>query len=115
MRRFRDGKDTHHPGSTAVTSRAGRDSVQGSHHGRHGGGESHSGDVPAEPDPEISRPNSAPAYHLDHPARLWITVCARTTGPPPPFTPWKPPSATVTLPGAPDDPQDDASADRGVL
>jgi hypothetical protein len=28
MHRFRDGKDTHHPGSTAVTSRAGRDSVQ---------------------------------------------------------------------------------------
>ena len=31
-------------------------------------------DFPAEPEPEISRPNTAPAYYLGHPARLWITV-----------------------------------------
>lgn len=31
-------------------------------------------DLPAEPEPEISRPNTAPAYYLGHPARLWITV-----------------------------------------
>jgi hypothetical protein len=35
-------------------------------------------DFPAEPEPEISRPNTAPAYYLGHPARLWITVmCPR--------------------------------------
>ena len=31
-------------------------------------------DFPAEPEPEISRPNTAPAYYLGHPACLWITV-----------------------------------------
>jgi len=67
------GKDKHGPGSAAVTSRAGRDSVQGSHDGRHGGG-SRSGDVPAEPERDACRPNTAPAYYLGHPAALWITA-----------------------------------------
>jgi hypothetical protein len=31
-------------------------------------------DFPAEPEPEISRPSTAPAYYLGRPARLWITV-----------------------------------------
>ena len=69
-----DGKDKHDPGSAAGTSRAGRDSVQGSHDGRNGGGGSHSGDVPAEPERDACRPNSAPAYYLGHPAALWITA-----------------------------------------
>jgi len=29
---------------------------------------------PAEPEAEFSRPNTAPAYYLGHPARLWITA-----------------------------------------
>jgi len=30
--------------------------------------------IPAETEPEISGPNTAPAYYLGRPARLWITV-----------------------------------------
>jgi hypothetical protein len=69
-----DGKGKHDPGSAAVTSRAGRDSVQGSHDGRHDGGGSHSGDAPAEPERDACRLNTAPAYYLGHPAALWITA-----------------------------------------
>jgi hypothetical protein len=69
-----DGEDKHDPGSAAVTSRAGRDSVQGSRDGRHHGGGFHSGDAPAEPERDACRPNTAPAYYLGHPAALWITA-----------------------------------------
>jgi len=69
-----DGKDKHDPGTAAVTSRAGLDSVQGSHDGCDGTGGSAVRVFPAKPEPEISRPNTAPAYYLGHPARLWITV-----------------------------------------
>ena len=70
-----DGKDKHDPGTCRhSTSRAGRGSVQRSHDGRHGAGGIAVRDFPAEPEPEISRPNTAPAYYLGHPARLWITV-----------------------------------------
>ena len=31
-------------------------------------------DRPAAPERETSRPNTAPAYYLGHPAHLWITV-----------------------------------------
>jgi hypothetical protein len=67
------GKDKHDPGSAAMTSRAGRDSVQDSHgcDGTDGFAVRHSR---AEPEPESSRPNTAPAYYLGRPARLWITV-----------------------------------------
>jgi hypothetical protein len=68
------GKDKHEPGTAAVTSRAGRDSVQGSHDGRECVGGIAVRDMPVEPEPEISRPSIAPAYYLGHPARLWITV-----------------------------------------
>ena len=57
-----------------MTSRAGRDSVPGSHDGRDGVGGIADRHFPAKPEPEISRPNTAPAYYLGHPARLWITV-----------------------------------------
>ncbi len=80
------GTDNHDPGSAAVTSRtsrAGRDSVPGSldgHDGTYGSAIRH---FPAEPEPGFSRPNTAPAYYLGHPARLWITVmrprCRHTT------------------------------------
>ena len=68
-----DGKDKHDPGSAAVTSRTGHHRVPGSHDGRHGGG-SPAGDVPAEPERDACRPNTAPAYYLGHPAVLWITA-----------------------------------------
>jgi hypothetical protein len=29
---------------------------------------------PAEPERNVRRPNTAPAYYLGHPARLWITA-----------------------------------------
>ena len=65
----------HDPGSAAVTSRAGRAiSAQGSHDGRDSADGSAVRDIPAEPQPGFSRPNTAPAYYLGHPARLWITV-----------------------------------------
>jgi hypothetical protein len=68
------GKGKHDPGSAAATFRAGRDGDQGSNDGRHGGGRSHPGDAPAEPERDACRPNSAPAYYLGHPAALWITA-----------------------------------------
>ena len=64
-----DSKDTHHPGSAAATPRTGRGSVHGSHDGG-----SRPADVPAEPEREACRPNTAPAYYLGHPAVLWITA-----------------------------------------
>ena len=65
-----DRNDTHDPGGAAVTSRAGRDSLQGSDDG----GRSPSGDAPAKPERDARRPNTAPAYYLGHPAALWITA-----------------------------------------
>jgi len=69
-----DGKDNHDPATAGAGSRAGRDSLQRSHDGRHGGGRSRSGDVPAEAERDVCRPNTAPAYYLGHPAGLWITA-----------------------------------------
>jgi hypothetical protein len=68
------GKDQYDPGSAAGTSRTGRDGDQSGHGGRHGGGRIHPGDVPAEPERDARRPNTAPAYYLGHPAALWITT-----------------------------------------
>jgi hypothetical protein len=72
-----DGTDNHDPRSGAVTFRSGRGGGQGSQDGRDGGGGSAVWDFPAGPKPEISRPNTAPAYYLGHPARLWITLMRR--------------------------------------
>jgi hypothetical protein len=69
-----DNTDNHDPGTAGPGSRTGRDSLQRSHDGRHGGGRSCSGDVPAEPERDVCRPNTAPAYYLGHPAALWITA-----------------------------------------
>ena len=69
-----DGKDKHDLGSAAVTSHSARDSVPGNHDGRDSAGGIAARNFPAEPEPEVSRPNTAPAYYLGHPARLWITV-----------------------------------------
>ena len=69
-----DGKDKHDPGSAAVTSRAGRDSVQGSNDGPDGTDGFAVRHFPAEPERRHRRPNTAPAYYLGHPAALWMTV-----------------------------------------
>jgi hypothetical protein len=68
------GTDKHDPGSAAATSRAGRYSVPGSHDGRDGTHGSAARHFPAGPERGFFRPNTAPAYYLGHPARLWITV-----------------------------------------
>jgi len=69
-----DGKDKHDPNPAGLGSRAGRDSLQRGHDGRHGGGGSSLRDVPAEPGRTGRRTNTTPAYYLGHPAALWITV-----------------------------------------
>jgi hypothetical protein len=69
-----DSTDKHDPGTAGAGSRGGRDSLQGFNHGRYGGGGLALRDLPAEPAPRISRPNTAPAYYLGRPARLWITA-----------------------------------------
>ena len=69
-----DGKDTHDLGPAAGTSRSGRDSVPGSHDGCDGVGKIAVRHFPAGPQPGFSCPNTAPAYYLGYPARLWITV-----------------------------------------
>jgi hypothetical protein len=69
-----DRNHKHDPGSTAVASRAGRDSRQRDDDGRRGGGGSALQDHPAEPDRKGRRPNTAPAYYLGRPAALWITA-----------------------------------------
>ena len=69
-----DGKDKHDPDPARLGSRAGRDSLQRGHDGRHGGGGPALRDVPAEPERTGHRPNTAPAYYLGHPAGLWITA-----------------------------------------
>ena len=69
-----DGTDKHDPGTAAVASRAGRDSLQHGHDDRRGGGGSAPRDIPAKPGRNARRPNTAPAYYLGHPAALWITA-----------------------------------------
>ncbi len=68
------GKGKHDPGSAAVTSRAGRDSLQRSHDGHDGTDGSAARHFPAEAERRDRHPNTAPAYYLGHPAALWITV-----------------------------------------
>jgi hypothetical protein len=66
----RDSTDNHDPGTARAGSRAGRDSLQRGHDGRHGGGGSAPRDFPAEPERKARRPNTAAAYYLGHPAGL---------------------------------------------
>jgi hypothetical protein len=67
-------ENKHDPDRAAVTASAGRDSVQGSHDGRHGGGGSAFRDSPSEPERKVRSPNTAPAYYLGRPAAMWIAV-----------------------------------------
>ena len=57
-----DGKDKHDPGTAAVTSRAGRDSVQGSHDGRDAHGRVRR--------PAFSRPAGAERSPPEHRSRV---------------------------------------------
>ena len=69
-----DGTDNHDPGTAAVASPAGRDSLQRGHDDRDGTDGFAARDFPAEPERNARRPNTAPAYYLGHPAALWITA-----------------------------------------
>jgi hypothetical protein len=69
-----DSNDNHDPGTAGAGSRAGRDSLQGTVAGRVDGGGFAVGSFRAEPERKDPRPNTAPAYYLGRPARLWITV-----------------------------------------
>ena len=69
-----DSTDKHDPGTAGARSRAGHDSLQGFNDGRDGEGGLALRDLPSEPEPGISRPNTAPAYYLGRAARLWITA-----------------------------------------
>ena len=69
-----DSTDNHDPGPAGAGSRAGRDSLQGTHDGRDSRSRSALRDFPAEPERRSRRPNTAPAYYLGHPAGLWITA-----------------------------------------
>jgi hypothetical protein len=66
--------DKHDPGPAAVTSRAGRDSDPGSHDAGDGTAGSATPHFPPSRSRVFSRPNTAPAYYLGHPARLWLTI-----------------------------------------
>jgi len=69
-----DGADNHDRGTAGPGSRTGRDSLQRAHDGRDGSGGSVPQNVPAEPERNVGRPNTAPVYYLGHPAALWITA-----------------------------------------
>ena len=60
--------DSKSPGHADLGSRAGRDSGP-----RSRGGLARRA-LPAEPERNVRRPNTAPAYYLGRPARLWITA-----------------------------------------
>ncbi len=94
-----DGKHTRDPGSARVPSHSARDSVQGSHDGRDGGGGFALQEFRAEPQRRIRRPNTAPAYYLGRSAEQWITALhprrRRTRQP----QPSRPTATAVTDPG----------------
>ena len=62
-----DRTDKPEPDTAGTGSRAGRVSLRSSHDV--GGGSD-----PGAAERKARRPNSAPAYYLGHPARLWITA-----------------------------------------
>lgn len=94
-----DGKDNHDPRTAGPASRATRHTALGTHDRRDGVDGVAIQDVPAEPEPEIVRPNTAPAYYLGRPARLWITVTSSHRR----RTPSHQVMQTLTAAGKPDD------------
>jgi hypothetical protein len=69
-----DHSGTHDLDGAAATSRAERDSDQGSHDPRHDDDGSALRDNPTEPSRKVRPPNTAPAYYLGRPAAVWITA-----------------------------------------
>ncbi len=61
-------------GPAAVASSVRRDNCMGGRDRRGGRGGSAVSAFPAEPERDVPRPNSAPAYYLGRSARVWITV-----------------------------------------
>ena len=67
-----DDTDKREPGTAAAAPSARRDSLTGDHDGLDRRGGSAVREIPAEPERDIPRPISAPAYYLGRPAHLWI-------------------------------------------
>jgi hypothetical protein len=63
-----DRTDRQDPDRTGLGARTSQD------RGRPGRGEFARGALPAEPERNVRRPNTAPAYYLGHPAGRWITA-----------------------------------------
>lgn len=68
------GGQKHDPGHAARASSARSDRLTGRHDGLDSSGGFIARESSGEPGRATSRPNSAPAYYLGRPARLWITV-----------------------------------------
>jgi hypothetical protein len=77
----RNSTNKHHPGTDGVRSPAQRDSLQGNHDGRADSRGIAARELPGKPEGGIPRPNSAPAYYLGRPARLWITAMSPRRSP----------------------------------
>jgi hypothetical protein len=73
-----DCKNKYGPGTAAVTSAASHCGLPRTQNGRHNeDGIALCGflvDIPAGPEPKVSRPYTAPAYYLGRPAWLWISA-----------------------------------------
>ncbi len=69
-----DAKANHDPGRPGAASRPPRDIVPGSRDGADGAGRPVIGDFRDQPEQEITRPGTAPAYYLGRPAWLWMTA-----------------------------------------
>ena len=96
-----DSTDNHDPDPARPGSRAGHDSLQRGHDGRHGGGGSALRDSPPSQSGKVgARKPLPPTTWATRPACGSLS-CARVASPPPPVTCWKPPSAALTQPGTP--------------
>jgi hypothetical protein len=69
-----DRTDKRDRGAAAVASSVTRDSLAGSDDRLDLGGGSAVRVIPAGPEGDVPRPNSAPAYYLGRPAHMWITA-----------------------------------------
>jgi hypothetical protein len=69
-----ESRHKHEPGHAAVRSSPLCDGLTGSHDGPDREAGSAARGLPRDPDREISRLTSAPAYYLGRPARVWITA-----------------------------------------
>jgi hypothetical protein len=70
----RQGRQTRDPGAAPTTPGATRGTLTAGNDGPDGTAGFTIRVVPGEPGQESPHPNSAPAYHLGRPARLWITA-----------------------------------------